>query len=125
MTSLNQDIALKLLKNCALGGVDDTPMRKKLNVNFWSIQKIHLWLYCVVIFHIVVQLVLISECPQQLYVGNMRLIGLSIKDTRQINGHLVLRNDRQPTCTNAVCGNQTLKIKHCLVECPHWRDSRK
>ena len=40
------------------------------------------------------------------------------------HGHLMTRNCQQPTCESAICGNQSLTIKHCLQECPQWRDSR-
>ena len=35
---------------------------------------------------------------------------------------MMLRNDQQPTCTNATCGKQRRTIKHYLQECPslHW-----
>ena len=50
---------------------------------------------------------------------------LYIGHTRLTYGLLMTRNDQQPECTNAACGNQTLTIKNYLVECPQWRDTRK
>ena len=40
------------------------------------------------------------------------------------HGHLMTGNDQQPTCGSATCGNQSLTVKHCLQDCPQWRDSR-
>ena len=40
------------------------------------------------------------------------------------HGHLMTRNDQQPTCGTATCGNQSLTVKHYLQDCPQWRDSR-
>ena len=27
-------------------------------------------------------------------------------------------------CGSATCGNQSLTVKHCLQDCPQWRNSR-
>ena len=35
------------------------------------------------------------------------------------------RNNQQSTCGNSAYGNQRLTIKHCLQDCPQWKDSRK
>ena len=50
---------------------------------------------------------------------------LRIGHTSLTHGHLMLRNEQQPTWGNVACGNQRLSIKHCLQECSQWRDSRK
>ena len=34
-------------------------------------------------------------------------------------------NEQPPTFRNAACEDQRLTIKHCLQDCPQWRDSRK
>ena len=45
--------------------------------------------------------------------------------TRLTHGHLMTRNEQPPTCRNAAYGDQRLTIKHCLQDCPQWKDSRK
>ena len=51
----------------------------------------------------------------------VKLRSIHIKHTRLTQGHLMSRNNQQPTC-----GNQSATIKHCLKVCPNaWRDSRK
>ena len=40
--------------------------------------------------------------------------------TRLTHGYLMTRNNQQPTFSN-----QILTIKHCLVECLQWRETRK
>ena len=40
----------------------------------------------------------------------MKLSRLCIGHTRLTHGHLLTRNDLQPTCTNAACRNQTLTV---------------
>ena len=52
-------------------------------------------------------------------VGN---IGLK---TLLTHGYLMMRNDQHPMYPNVACRNSTWTIKHCLVKCPHWRDTRK
>ena len=54
----------------------------------------------------------------------VKLSRLCIGHTRLTHEHLMSRINQQPTCKNAACGNQSLTIKHCLQECPQWRDSR-
>ena len=54
-----------------------------------------------------------------------KLSRIYIGFTRLTHGHLMLRNNQQPTCRNAACGNQSLTIKHCLKDCLQWKNSRK
>ena len=60
-------------------------------------------------------------------VGNMKLswVGSNIGDTRLTHECLMARNYQQPTCPNAACRNQSLTIKHCLVECPNGGTQEK
>ena len=44
----------------------------------------------------------------------VKLIRLRIGLTRLTHGHLMSRNDQQPTYKNAACGNQTQAIKDFL-----------
>ena len=41
------------------------------------------------------------------------------------HGHLMSRNDQQPICGNAACGNQRPKIKHCQQDCPNGGTAEK
>ena len=50
----------------------------------------------------------------------VKLSRIPIGHTRLTHGHLMLRNNLQPTC-----GNQSLRIKHCLQDCLQWTDSKK
>ena len=43
-----------------------------------------------------------------------------IGHTRLTYGYLMSINEQQPTR-----GNQRLTIKHCLQDCPQWKDSKK
>ena len=56
---------------------------------------------------------------------DVKLSRLRIGHTRLTHGYLMTRNNQQPKCGNAACGNQTLTIKHCLQECPKWGDERR
>ena len=54
----------------------------------------------------------------ELQAQNKKITQLHIGHTRLMHEHLMMRHDWQTICTNAACGNQTLTIKHYLVECP-------
>ena len=43
---------------------------------------------------------------------------IRIGHTRLTHGHLMSRNNQQPTSGNVAYGNQRLKIKHCQKDCP-------
>ena len=62
-----------------------------------------------------------GKCPQQLQAIQGHT-DQNMYQTHQINP---LRIDQQPICRNSPCGNLNLTIKHCLQDCPQWRDSRK
>ena len=42
----------------------------------------------------------------------VKLNRIRIGQTRLTHGHLMSRNNQQPTCGNVACGNQRLIIKH-------------
>ena len=48
----------------------------------------------------------------------VKLSRLQIGHTRLTHGHLILRNEQQPTCMNATCKDQRITVEHCLQECP-------
>ena len=50
---------------------------------------------------------------------------IRVGHTRLTQGRFMSKNNQQLTCGNAACGNQSLTIRHCLLDCPQWRDSRK
>ena len=62
------------------------------------------------------------NCCRQ-YEVKLRMIRIGY--SRLTHWHLMSRNEQLPTCRNAACRNQILTIKHCLQDCPQWRDSSK
>ena len=36
-----------------------------------------------------------------------------------------LYNNQHPICRNTECRHQRLTIKHCLQDCPQWREERR
>ena len=55
----------------------------------------------------------------------VKLSRLRIGHTRLTHGHLMSRSEQQPTCSNATCDNQITTVKHCLQDCPQWREERR
>ena len=51
----------------------------------------------------------------------IKLSILRIGHTRLTQGYLMSRNE-QPKCNYTPCGNQRMTVKHCLQECPQWRE---
>ena len=64
-----------------------------------------------------------NSCSCRQY--NFKPSRIHIGQTRLTHGHLLSRNNQQPTCRSSACGNQSLIIKHCLQDCPQCRDKRK
>ena len=55
----------------------------------------------------------------------IKLSRLRIGHTRLTQGYLMSRNEQQPKCNYATCRNQRMTVKHCLQECPQWREERR
>ena len=56
---------------------------------------------------------------------DVKLSRIRIGHTRLTHGHLMSKKKQQPICGNAAHENQRLTIKHCLQDCPQWKNSRK
>ena len=54
----------------------------------------------------------------------VKLSRLRIGHSELTHGHLMTRGAQQQSCSNMECRNQALTIKHCLEECPKWRECR-
>ena len=35
------------------------------------------------------------------------------------------KNEQPPKCKIVICGNQRLTVKHCLQDCPQWKEERR